>query len=85
MATANVQQSLRQLEKMRDEMIRLRSMLSARLRQASAQDDSSQRQGAAVALQLKSPDEKKADIREELVKLKLSILDVKVMSEPSCC
>ena len=80
MATLSNELTIRQFEKLRSEMVDLKSRLSARVQRESNQLESlPDEEGEILEMQPKPPDGKKSDLANELAKLKLNILEIKVM------
>ena len=81
MSRANVQQTVRRVDKLRNDLVALRFSLSRNVCQSERVLECASDRGA---MRLQSPDEMKADIAEEIQKLKIDILDVKVSSQYKC-
>ncbi|XP_062520379.1 uncharacterized protein LOC134195377 [Corticium candelabrum] len=75
MSRANVQQTVRRVDKLRNDLVALRFSLSRNVCQSERVLECASDRGA---MRLQSPDEMKADIAEEIQKLKIDILDVKI-------
>jgi hypothetical protein len=61
-------------------MVNLKSKLAVRVHRESDQLERLAEEGDGLEMQPKLPDKRKAALADKLVKLKLNILDIKVMS-----